>query len=78
MCYRARTMIVQKVRISGNSYIVTIPKEEVDRLQLAEGDLVGVEFRKMELRPQLTPELREAAEHSWERAAEAYRYLIDR
>lgn len=71
-------MVVQKVRVSGNSYIVTIPKEEVDRLQLAEGDLVGVEFRKMELRPQLTPELREAAERSWGRAAEAYRYLIDR
>lgn len=50
----------------------------MDRSQLAEGDLVGVEFRTMEVRPQLTPELRTAAERSSGRAAEAYRYLIDR
>lgn len=71
-------MVVQKVRRSGNSYVVAIPREELERLQLKEGDLVGVEFRKLEVPPQLTPELHEAAERSWERASEAYRYLIDR
>lgn len=70
-------MVVQKVRVSGNSYIVTIPKEEVERLELQEGDLVGVEFRKMQVRPELTLELREAAERSWQRAADAYRYLAE-
>lgn len=70
-------MVVQKVRVSGNSYVVTIPKEEVERLELHEGDLIGVEFRKMQVRPELTPELREAAERSWQRAADAYRYLAE-
>lgn len=71
-------MVIRKVRVSGNSYIVTIPKEEVERHNLHEGDLVAIELRKMQLRPQLAPEVREAAERSWERAADAYRYLADR
>lgn len=44
-------MVVQKVRVSGNSYVVTIPREELERLKLKEGDLVGVEFRKVEMPP---------------------------
>ena len=71
-------MNIQKVRRSGNSYVVTIPADEVERLGLQEGDQVGVEFRKLELRPVLTPSLQAAAERSWERAAAAYRYLKDR
>jgi antitoxin component of MazEF toxin-antitoxin module len=70
-------VIIQKIRRSGNSYVVTVPREEIERQGLREGDIVGVEFRKMELRPALTPSLRAAAERSWKRNEAAYRYLAE-
>lgn len=71
-------MITAKLRRSGNSFIVTVPREEVDRLRLVEGQLVAVEVRPMEVRPVLTDDLREAFEASWERNEAGYRYLADR
>jgi putative addiction module antidote len=70
-------MIMQKIRRAGNSYVVTIPKEEAERLGLHEGDLVGVEIRKLEVRPIMTPELQAAWERSWRRGEAAYRYLAE-
>ena len=36
-------MITGRVRKTGNSYVVTIPREEMERLNIADGDLVGIE-----------------------------------
>ena len=44
-------MTTQKLRRVGNSFVVTIPKEEAERLGLQEGDLVGVEVRKLHITP---------------------------
>ena len=33
-------MKMQKIRKSGNNYVVTIPKDEMERLGLHEGDMV--------------------------------------
>ena len=71
-------VITSKVRKSGNSYIVTIPKDEVERLQLREGQLVTVEVHPVEVRPKLAPDVREAFEASWERNEAGYRYLAGR
>jgi antitoxin component of MazEF toxin-antitoxin module len=71
-------MITGKLRRSGNSYIVTVPKEEVDRLRLVEGQLVSVEVRPMEVRPVLSPELREWIDEVFPRHAAALRSLADR
>ena len=71
-------MFNAKLRRSGNSFIVTVPRAEVERLGLVEGQLVSVEVRPLEIRPVLTPELREAVEASWERNEEGYRYLAGR
>ena len=68
-------MVVGKVRKVGNSLVVTIPKEEVDLLELRDGDLVAMELRKAEVRPVLRPDLRKMAETSWERNEPGYRYL---
>jgi|BarGraNGADG00212_2_1021979.scaffolds.fasta_scaffold31080_4 putative addiction module antidote len=68
-------MVVGKVRKVGNSLVVTIPKEEVDLLELRDGDLVAMELRKAEVRPVLRPDLRKMAEKSWERNEPGYRYL---
>lgn len=71
-------MISGKLRRSGNSFIVTVPRAEVERLGLVEGALVSVEVHPLEIRPVLAPELREAFEASWERNEEGYRYLAGR
>ena len=71
-------MIQQKLRKVGNSYVVTIPKDEVERLGIEEGQLLAVEIQPLELRPVMRPEVREAFERSWKRSEKAYRYLADR
>jgi len=68
-------MIQQKLRKVGNSYVVTIPKEEVRRRGLREGQLLAVEIQPLEVRLTLRPELREAFEESWARHEAAYRHL---
>lgn len=71
-------MIAQKLRRSGNSYIVTIPREEVERQGLTEGEMVVIEVRAAEIRPKLRPNLRALAEESWQRHEMAYRKLADK
>ena len=70
-------MIWQKLRKVGNSYVVTIPKEEVERKHLQEGQLLAVEIQLAEAHPVLSPELRKAFEESWQRNEEAYRYMAE-
>ena len=70
-------MVVGKLRKVGNSLVVTIPREEVEALQLGEGDLVMMDIRKAEIRPVLRPDLRQLAEKSWERNREGYKYLAE-
>ena len=71
-------MITGKLRKSGNSLIVTVPRDEIERLGLVEGQMVTVEVHPVEVRPALTPDLREAFEASWERNAAGYQYLAGR
>jgi putative addiction module antidote len=71
-------MIQRKLRKVGNSYVVTIPKEEVKRRGLREGQLVAVEIQSLEVRPVLPPDVREAFEESWREDEAAYRYLAER
>lgn len=71
-------MIQQQLRKVGNSFVVTIPRDEVDRLQIVEGQLLSLEITPMEIRPLLRPELREAFEARWAEDEAAYRFLADR
>jgi antitoxin component of MazEF toxin-antitoxin module len=71
-------MIQQQVRKSGNSYVVTIPKEEVVRLGLTEGQFVALHITPMELRPVLPPDLEQALTELWPRLKPALQYLKDR
>lgn len=68
-------MIQQKLRRQGNSLVVTIPKEEVKRLHLHEGQTLLIDVQPLELRPILSPELREVVEESWQRNEAGYRAL---
>lgn len=71
-------MIQARIRKQGNSYVVTIPREEMERLDLHEGDLISFRPTKLETRAVLSPEMRTAMEASWERNEAVYRYLADR
>jgi antitoxin component of MazEF toxin-antitoxin module len=71
-------MIVQQVRKSGNSLVVTIPREEVERLRLVEGQFVSLEVTPMELKPTLTPEWKEALDRAWPWLRPGLEYLKDR
>ena len=71
-------IITCKLRRSGNSFIVTVPKEEVERLQLREGQTVSVEVRPVEVRPVLSPRLRAIIDDIYPRAEPGLRYLADR
>lgn len=70
-------MILQRLRKVGNSFVVTIPKEEVERQNLREGQLLVVEVVQAEVRPVLSPALREAFEESWRHNEPGYRYLAE-
>jgi antitoxin component of MazEF toxin-antitoxin module len=68
-------MIQQKLRKVGNSYVVTIPKDEVKRRNLQPGQLVSVEIHALEVRPSLAADLRDAILNTWEEDEPALRYL---
>ena len=75
-------MLTQRVRRSGNSLIVTIPREEAERLGIHEGDLVAFEPRRVETiqRYLLSSDVQAAADAAWERPdfLAALDYLKDR
>ena len=50
-------MIQAQVRKSGNSFVVTIPKSEMERLGLDEGQMVALDITPLELKPVLPPDL---------------------
>lgn len=68
----------QKLRKSGNSYVITIPKEEIERQNLQEGQLLAVQVQPAEVRPVLSEELKALFEESWKDHEAGYRYLAGR
>jgi antitoxin component of MazEF toxin-antitoxin module len=66
-------MITQQLCKVGNSYVVTVPKDEVEWQGWYEGQILAVQLRALELRPILGDDLREAIEERWERNEEALR-----
>ncbi|MEJ7837641.1 MAG: hypothetical protein WKF81_02435 [Thermomicrobiales bacterium] len=71
-------MIQQQVRKSGNSFVVTIPKSEMDRLNLHEGQSVAVDITPLELKPMIRPEIAEILDRTTEAAAPMMKYLKDK
>ena len=67
-------MIAGKIWRAGNSYVVTIPREEMEARGLQVGQLVGIDPVPVEVRPveRLTPEQRAAG---WQTQLEVERAL---
>lgn len=70
--------MTKKVWRTGNSLVVSITKEEAEKLDIHEGDFVEVQFQKMELRPAMRPEVRAALERAAARLASDLEYLKDK
>lgn len=71
-------MFKQQLRKSGDSYIVTIPKDEVNRLNLREGQMIAIDVTPMELKPLLRPEIAEVLQRTSEIATPVMKYLRDK
>ena len=71
-------MFTQQLRKSGNSYIVTVPKDEVERRGWHEGQLLAIQLNELEVRPVLNPEWQEAVDRVLDEHEDALRYLADR
>lgn len=70
-------MFWQKIRKVSNRYVIIIPQGEIDRLQLADGQLVSLEIRAAEIEPATSPDLLNAFEESWRQNEQTYRYLAE-
>lgn len=71
-------MITQRVRRVGNSLVISIPREEVERLGLAEGDLVAASLNKVRLEVQMSPQVREATDRFLAHYGDLLDYLADK
>ena len=70
-------MIWQKLSKVGDSYIVIIPKEEVERLNLSEGQLLAIEIQPAGIDLALSTDVDIAFEESWQRNEPGYDYLAE-
>jgi antitoxin component of MazEF toxin-antitoxin module len=67
--------MISTLRKSGNSIVVSIPREELERVGVQIGEQVSVEIRPLDIRPRLAADLREAAKIELERSHDALDYL---
>jgi antitoxin component of MazEF toxin-antitoxin module len=73
-------MFTTQLRKVGNSWVVTVPREELDREEIPDGATVTVEVRKalVTVEPVLSPKWRTAAAWSLEQARTGLDYLAER
>ena len=71
-------MITQRLRKVGNSYVVTVPKEEVERRTWRAGQLLALQLTELEVRPILRREIREIVDELLDEHEDALRYLAGR
>lgn len=70
--------MTKKVWRTGNSLVVSITKEEAEKLDIHEGDFVNVQLQKMELRPAVRPEVKAALKEAMVEYAADLEYLKDK
>ena len=67
----------QKIRRSGNSYVITIPADVIELHNLKQDDLVRVQLQVLDTIPRVSPEWQEALAYALDGSEEALRYLRD-
>jgi hypothetical protein len=71
-------MMTGTLKKSGDNYIITVSRDEVERLGLREGQVITVEVLSFEEAPHPAKDVQQAFEASWDRNQEGYRYLAGR
>jgi len=73
-------MIEARIRKQGNSFVVTLPREELERNDLQEGDDVAIALSKIEVvkRYRLSPEKQKLADEILEEYKDVFAYLAER
>lgn len=71
--------MITTIRKSGNSFVIRVPREEMERAGVQVDEHVLVEIRPIEIRPRLTPRLQAVAEDILARpgTARAFARLAD-
>jgi len=69
--------MITTIRRSGNSFVIRVPREEMERIGVEEGEHVSVEIRAIEVRPKLPADLRASVEAEIARSARAFQRLAD-
>jgi antitoxin component of MazEF toxin-antitoxin module len=63
--------MITTIRKSGNSFVIRVPREEMERVGVKPDEHVLVEIRPIEIRPRLTPQLQAIAEDTLAQPATA-------
>jgi antitoxin component of MazEF toxin-antitoxin module len=67
--------VISTLRKNGNSVVVSIPRDELERAGVRVGDMVEVQIRPVDIRPRLTPSLEAALTIELANGREALEYL---
>lgn len=73
-------MIEAKIRKQGNSFVVTIPRDEMERYHLSDGDEIAFAPSKVETRKKyrLDPEMQEILDDILDEYKDVLVYLAER
>jgi antitoxin component of MazEF toxin-antitoxin module len=71
-------MVNVKVQKLGNTLIVELPVDEVERLGISEGQMLSLDIVAVDEEPALRADLLDALMETWDEDVEAYRYLAER
>ena len=65
------------IRRSGNSFVIRVPREEMERIGVEPGEAVSVEIRAVEVRPRLPKDLRASVDAEIAHSASAFERLAN-
>jgi antitoxin component of MazEF toxin-antitoxin module len=54
--------MITTIRRSGNSFVIRVSREEMERIGVTEGEYVNVEIRALDVRPRLPNDLRSSVD----------------
>jgi antitoxin component of MazEF toxin-antitoxin module len=69
--------MITTIRRSGNSFIIRISREEMERIGVEEGEYVNVEIRAVDVRPRLPNDLRASVEAEIPLSRRAFKRLAN-
>lgn len=71
-------MVTQQIRKVGNSYVVTVPKSEMERIGAKEGDYVASDHTRVEMRPVMSADMQDYADRNRDSLVKLMKYLKDK